>query len=159
MKKLLSIIVIAVFSCMSMYANDNVEDGDFQMLHGNYFYHGMKLNSRQVADFYSTNCPQAYREFKKGTGMFYSGVSVACAGVAVAAIGIAPAFKGNFVAAYSMLGAGVGVAAIVGVPLMFAGIGSRNTAYDLYNVNCKKKQTAELQFGAGADGIGLAIAF
>lgn len=133
-----------------------VNDNDTKV---KYYYGNVALDETMYKDFIQLNCPEAYRQYKKGHNMAWGGTVI---GGAVFIGGVIlvlrPSNSGTLAAGGIMLGVGAGVA----IPCIVCGMKKQEKALDVFNNQCaNNKETASLTISlvGNSNGLGLALNF
>lgn len=125
-----------------------------------YYYGNVELDNTMYKDFLELNCPEAYKQYKKGHNMAWGGAVIG--GTVAAAGALCLCFSSR--AEMAEIGGLVGLAgAAVMIPCIVVGMKKQEKALDIFNESCvdKKVETSSLTISLIGDnnGLGLALNF
>ncbi len=169
MKRILSIMVLAVLALGAMAQSPVVRNGN------NYLLNGQNMNKREFKGYLQNTCPEAFAKFNSGYktaiagwALFGTGLGLEIGGAAVAIVGSIKTIQspsstptveaGTIVAGSAMYATGAVVLAS-GIVCLAVGYARMHNSTDVYNVGCAGKPVAEFNVTAGGNGIGLACRF
>ncbi len=143
-----------------------------------YYYHGKPMKRAEMVQLLNDNCKEAYDYYRKqqkiekaGWGIFGAGAGLVLIGAGI--LGGSESYYTNSYHTYkTMQRAGVGImissavaVACVSIPMIIAGNVQKKNAHKVFHTWCGYKELEqetsqmELRLNAGANGLGVALAF
>ena len=106
-----------------------------------------------MADVLKNTCDVAYKEYRKGKTINYTGWGLFAGGIALNAVGLSLLSYGAWDAGSATIAIG-SMTTLASIPTIIIGQYKINNAYKKYN-----NQNLSLNFGINSTGVGLALQF
>ena len=125
----------------------------YQLTTQNYYHKGQLYHRSQMADLLKNTCDVAYKEYRKGKTINYTGWGLFAGGIALNAVGLSLLSYGAWDAGSATIAIG-SMTTLASIPTIIIGQYKINNAYKKYN-----NQNLSLNFGINSTGFGLALQF
>jgi len=133
--------------------------------HNHYYYHKQRISASEMVNLLSTNCPEAYIQYKNNLRDEIWGACLTGAGLIMLGFGLGMpsyyTYNGIYyrTTGYGFLTTFGCIFTVVGIPLWSIGSINRQNSYNYYNEYCKAKELVNFTVQRSENGIGLAMNF
>ncbi len=141
------------YSKMNEYFESESYNQIFRLTTRNYYHKGEFFQRAQMADVLKNTCDVAYKEYRKGKTINYTGWGLFAGGIALNGVGLSLLSYGAYEAGSATITLG-SMTTLASIPTIIVGRYKMNNAYKKYN-----NQNLSLNFGISPTGVGLALQF